>query len=453
MGKFTTAGNPVERMRWEFAIYRRESHEDERGRKMNQTKWQKSFKCTMPLLAGALLMCLAAAPVRAQDVVLFFPAADLEETSDEFGNIYSTSPASAVIPLPESFGGDPEVTGLLVDPAYLYETFTDDEGNSYTTAAADASLGAAEAYTDTDNRHDNLWRLRGSAWPDWGVLEAWTTEDDGNPPEDCPALKTTVTMARGGTYNVFLLYGDVGAANEEDDATNPTPIQAALQGNELKTYFQADGNLITGAYGWNILEVKLGSVSVGDNGTIEAIIDDVVEGGQRCAYIGLRITTGGPVAQSSYDFNQDNLWLMYEIYGTGRKLLLSNAPPDGGEDSPELTTSITVAHAGTYEVIFHFNDSDALAEEGIIMVALNDDELMEMTGVREGAIRATGGTSPPYPWIDNTTQGAMFWYTYPLAEALELQAGDTIRVRVDDMQDWTNIEYMACSYEGRLRCE
>ncbi|MGI6458158.1 MAG: hypothetical protein ACOX5R_21425 [bacterium] len=379
--------------------------------------------------------------VQAQDLTMFFPASQLEETQDDYGNTYFTGPADAVIPLPEHFSQteQPELTGVFIDPAAIFSMETDAEGNSYITTALDDSLTPEMVYTSANSNSDNLWRLRSDGIPDMMVLEAYGP----NGTEDAPTLKTTVTMAKGGTYEVFLLFGDIGSIGT-DDEVDVTPIQAGFEGENLQTYTQADGHLIAD-YAFNILEVSLGNVTLEDNSSFSVIVDDVVGGGRRTAYSGLRITQDGPILPPdppTYDFHQDNLWSIYPV--TGRTILISYGP-GSQEDSPPLTTRITLAHAGTYEVIFNFLDSDDNPDEGIIEASLNDGETLEYGAAI--ATRASGGTSPGYPWIDNTYVSGMFWYSAVMGQ-VTVEAGETIEIHVDDAQDWSGLEYITSSYEG-----
>src|SRR5690606_13661397 len=149
---------------------------------------------------------------------------------------------------------------------------TDAEGNSYITTALDDSLTPEMVYTSANSNSDNLWRLRSDGIPDMMVLEAYGP----NGTEDAPTLKTTVTMAKGGTYEVFLLFGDIGSIGT-DDEVDVTPIQAGFEGENLQTYTQADGHLIAD-YAFNILEVSLGNVPLEDNSSFSVIVDDVVGG-------------------------------------------------------------------------------------------------------------------------------------------------------------------------------
>lgn len=401
------------------------------------------FAC-MALCFGLSWMCMSSA--YSQDLRLFFPSSQLESTEDEYGNVYSTGPADGVIPFPENFGETPELTieGLLVDPAYLYEEFTDEAGNSYTTTAVDESLSPEEVFTEENIVDDNLWILRGGAMPDMGVLASRAPAET----EDAPQLRTSVTMAQGGEYNVYLWYGDINTTTEEDDAANPTPIVAHIEGNDSQTFFQADGTLVTDEYGWNILEASLGTVTVEDGGSFSVLIDDHFGLGARSAYLGLRISEGGPTApaeQPLLDFNTDDKWMTYSVAGQ-RTLVLSNGP-GSSEDAPMLTTEITLAHAGTYEVIFQFMDSEQFPDEGWIEASLNDGDFEEYGAYHVDAVRATGGTSPPYPWIDHSYQGNMFWYTAVMGE-VTVEGGDTITIRVDDVQDTSQQDYIASVFEG-----
>ncbi|MBD3266322.1 hypothetical protein GF373_06595 [bacterium] len=402
-------------------------------------------------LLKALCTCLALVfgfgmLAQAQDVTMFFPSTELEPTVDEHGNEYVTTPADAVIPFPENFGETPEpvIEGLVVDPAYIYESFTDDQGNTYTTVAADDSLAAEDVFTEENLVDDNLWVLRGAAMPDMGVLASRAPAET----EDAPQLKTTVTMAEAGTYNVFLWYGDIGAANPDDDANNPTPIDAGLEGEDMQTFFQADGVLVTDEYGWNVLEAQVGTVTVDANGSFSVLIDDHVGEGARTAYLGLRISEGelyDPPEPITYDFHDDNKWMIYPV--AGRELLISHGPGLSGEDAPQLTTEITLAHAGTYEVIFHFMDSNDFPDEGWIAGQLNDGPVENYGAGHPDAVRASGGTAPGYPWIDNNYHSSMFWYTASMGE-VTVEAGESITIKADDFQFTSGAEYMASVFEG-----
>jgi hypothetical protein len=163
--------------------------------------------------------------------------------------------------------------------------------------------------------------------------------------------------------------------------------------------------------------------------------------------LGLRISEGGPTvppAPPQYDFNVDNKWMVYPV--AGRDLIMSNGP-GSNEDAPTLTTEITVAHAGKYEVIFHFMDSVDNPDEGWIYAKLNDQEAEEYGAMHWASVRATGGTTPPYPWIDGSTVSGMFWYTAVMGE-VDLAAGESITITVDDVQGSSFSEFMASVFEG-----
>lgn len=125
-------------------------------------------------------------------------------------------------------------------------------------------------------------------------------------------------------------------------------------------------------------------------------------------------------------FDDDDKWLKYQE--AGNVLLVSHAP-GFGEDAPELTMEITVALGGKYEVILRFLDSNDAPDTGPIQAALGDEELKLYSA--SNSIRATGGTTPGYPVVGGSTSGGMFWYSASLGE-VEVEAGGTIRVRVDD---------------------
>ena len=130
-------------------------------------------------------------------------------------------------------------------------------------------------------------------------------------------------------------------------------------------------------------------------------------------------------------FEEDNLWSVCAYIGVD--FLVSNAP-GWGEDAPELTVEITMAHAGKYEVILHFLESSSARGasdlgDGPIQAALGDGDLVLYSA--HNSVEASGGTGPSYPVGGGGAGSGMWWYTGVLGE-VEVAAGEKIVVRVDD---------------------
>jgi hypothetical protein len=139
---------------------------------------------------------------------------------------------------------------------------------------------------------------------------------------------------------------------------------------------------------------------------------------------------------------EDNKWLIYPVFGN--LMLVSNGPA-GLEDSPELTMDITVAVGGKFEVILNFLDERNNPGAGPILAAVGDGELKGFS--EENSEPATGGTSPGYPGIDATTQGAMWWQTTSLGE-VEIVAGESLKVRVDDTTSDFAEDFVTTTFQG-----
>ena len=140
-------------------------------------------------------------------------------------------------------------------------------------------------------------------------------------------------------------------------------------------------------------------------------------------------------------FDEDNLWLIY--VHEGNTFLVSHAPGDF-EDSPEVYMDITVAIGGTYEVILDHLDNRSEPGSGPIQAALGDNDLVEYSELN--STPATGGTAPGYPSIGNVTSGNMWWQTVSLGE-VEVEAGEVIRVRVDDVAGFAE-DFVTSTWNG-----
>ena len=190
--------------------------------------------------------------------------------------------------------GGPPIAEIRASTEFRYAWGEDKQGNRYNTEAVDDTLTVDDVFTTTRSTSDNLWELR---TPNMGPYGYIYTGYKPAGTEDCPALKTMIDVAKGGTYDVYMYMGDVAQVGT-DDLTSPCPIQAGFDVNKLKTYFQADGKYI-GLYGFNILEVYLGQATVADKGRITVYIDDAdqVDGNDRRSnYGGLRLTLSAPAS-------------------------------------------------------------------------------------------------------------------------------------------------------------
>ncbi len=126
-------------------------------------------------------------------------------------------------------------------------------------------------------------------------------------------------------------------------------------------------------------------------------------------------------------FEEDGKWLVYPVEGD--MLLLSHAP-GFWEDAPEVTMEMTLAYGGKYQVTFNYLESNSTPLTGPIFAALGDGD-MELYNA-DNTERRSGGTDPPVPFSDGSTGAGMFWYSVVLGE-VEVQDGETITVRVDDV--------------------
>jgi hypothetical protein len=140
-------------------------------------------------------------------------------------------------------------------------------------------------------------------------------------------------------------------------------------------------------------------------------------------------------------FDEDKLWLIY--VHEGNTFLVSHAPGDF-EDSPEIYMDITLAIGGKYEVILNHLDNRGDPGSGPIQAALGDGALVEYSELN--STPATGGTAPGYPTLGNLTSGNMWWQTVSLGE-VEVEAGEVIRVRVDDVPGFAD-DFVTSTWNG-----
>lgn len=126
-------------------------------------------------------------------------------------------------------------------------------------------------------------------------------------------------------------------------------------------------------------------------------------------------------------FEEDKKWLVHRVEGN---LFLVSHAPGLWEDAPEVKMEITVGSGGKYQVTLNFLDSNTALGTGPIQAALGSGDLVIYSA--DNSVRASGGTTPAYPFSDGTTSGAMFWYSVVLGE-VEVKDGETITIRIDDV--------------------
>ncbi len=173
-----------------------------------------------------------------------------------------------------------------VSPGVFDESSTDLFGNSFRTWPVDeAAFPTQDDWLTITTREDgsNKWNIREGLGPYGPILESFP--NSGN---DAPTLQTSVTFAQGGTYNVILNVGDIGAADPQENSDNPTPLNFAFEGEDLTRWHANDGTF-AGTPGYNDYEMDVGQVTVEAGETLNFIIDDVQDGtALRSVYLGMR---------------------------------------------------------------------------------------------------------------------------------------------------------------------
>jgi hypothetical protein len=183
-----------------------------------------------------------------------------------------------------------QVSEFPVSPGVTDKNFKDLFGNSYRTWPQDEAAyplvtdwltNAANGDARSDS--DNKWHTRGGLGPYGPILESFPNSGD-----DCPPLRTSVTFASGGTYNVILNVGDTAAADTQQNINDPIPLNFAFEGETLVRIHPNDGTF-AGTPGYNNYEVAVGQVTVSAGETRNFIIDDVQDGtASRSVYLGMR---------------------------------------------------------------------------------------------------------------------------------------------------------------------
>ena len=131
---------------------------------------------------------------------------------------------------------------------------------------------------------DDLWNIRQGLGSYGPILESFP-----NGGEDAPPLTTSIIFAQGGTYNVFFSLGDTGAVDPDENLINETPLNFAVEGDELKRWHANDGEF-KGTPGYNDYEMSVGQIAVAAGERVNFIIDDVQDGtASRSVYLGMRL--------------------------------------------------------------------------------------------------------------------------------------------------------------------
>lgn len=168
----------------------------------------------------------------------------------------------------------------------VFEATTDLFGNTVVTGPQDAETYPAQEDWITINANsssDNLWNIREGLGSYGPIIESFPTSG-----EDAPTLQTSVTFGTAGTYEVYFSLGDVGAVDEEENLTTPTPLNFAFEGEEFTRWHANDGIFI-GTPGYNDYEMSVGQITVAKGETRNFLIDDVQDGtATRSVYLGMR---------------------------------------------------------------------------------------------------------------------------------------------------------------------
>ncbi len=184
-----------------------------------------------------------------------------------------------------------------VSPGVI-EMYTDIGGNQYRTWPVDeAAYPTQEDWLTITSREDgsNKWNIREGLGPYGPILESFP------PVNDAPSLRTAVTFARGGAYEVYLSLGDIAASEFDENAANPTPLKFGIEGQEMKNWHANDGTF-NGTPGYNDYEMSIGTISVSGGETVGFIIDDSTdyEGALRSVYLGMRFVVAEPTTVDSW---------------------------------------------------------------------------------------------------------------------------------------------------------
>jgi hypothetical protein len=380
----------------------------------------------------------------------------IDDVTGLFSDFWVTATFQGVTLRVIELGG--AISEIQVSPG-AFDLVTDLSGNKFKTGPADSSLTQAEWLTvNANSGTDNFWNIRqrlGSYGP---ILESFPASG-----EDAPPLQTSVTFAKGGTYDVFFSLGDTGAANPEENLATQTPLNFAIEGTPYTRWHANDGEF-KGTPGYNDYEMSVGQITVKDGETKNFLIDDVQDGtAARSVYLGMRLvlrpqvvisefpvspgvfepTTDlfgntyhtWPVDRATYptladwitigaNSGSDSLWNIRQ--GLGPYGPIVESFPNGGDDAPTLQTSVTFAAAGTYDVFLNLGDTGAVDPE---------ENLATPTPLNFGF---EGATLTRWHANDGTFEGTPGYNNYEMAVGqVTVAAGETKNFIIDDVQDGT----------------
>ena len=361
-----------------------------------------------------------------QNLSMFFPAVDVQESVDTFGNLYSTGPMAEIVEYPED------------NPIAIQE--------------------------------DNKWFIYPGDLFNSRGFDGVVSNGPGAG-EDAPVIETKITMAYAGTYEVKFHFMDSTSYPGE------AKIKAALGDGPFETYTSENANALAGGSAIIIpnefgepeegdslffYDIVLGEVTVAAGETITVLVDDTQEGTAPIwmvsMYQGLTVTAidGGPdvitvnpipyLEQTDKNGNifntvaqddnlapdtvfalesgtTDNIWRLRDIgiFGNSLESRAPRAFDTGTEDCPTMLTSITVTNGGAYEVFLMHGSLGTWGQDDRpcpIYAAIEGNELV-MFGRRDGNFLGKFG----YNIIESSLG------TVTVAD------GETINIIVDDLVD------------------
>jgi hypothetical protein len=309
--------------------------------------------------------------------------------------------------------------------------------------------------------------------------------------EDCPPVATTVTFAETGTYTVHLRYGTGrGSADERYDIQYSRDGQnykiILLNYDEATEGDALDGSTYITLAGFEIWERNIGTFTVEAGGSITIYVDDIVQdgpGNDRSVYAGLRITGGNlggeakkdtvgfevvPLA-SSTSFLRDGgdgkgtTWRTFAAadefeepvnaddpydflwYGQGdtieagplginTRLSVLWLIESGGllrEDCSAVTSEITLAEAGLYDVYLRFGNALDPTNRYDIQYRLNGGNWAVLRlEYEEGQTKAVDGSFHQHYY--GATRKYEIWEKR--IGTVEVAAGGTITIDIDDVE-------------------
>ncbi|MDG1891725.1 MAG: hypothetical protein P8L18_10475 [Verrucomicrobiota bacterium] len=381
---------------------------------------------------------------------------NVDDTEDGFADDWVTSTWQGITLKVIELGG--AISEIQVSPG-AFEWVSDISGNQFKTGPVDESLTQEDWLTvNANSASDGLWNIREGLGSYGPILESFPQSG-----EDAPALQTSVKFAQGGTYDVYLSLGDIGAVDPAENDQNATPLNAALPGETLTRWHANDGEF-KGTPGYNDYEMSIGQIKVTDGQQVDFMIDDVQDGTAiRSVYLGMRLVLQPELAISEFNVSpgvfeatsdlfgntfrtwpqdqasypaledwltvnansaSDGLWNIREGLGSYGPILESF--PQSGEDAPTLQTSVTFAKSGTYDVYV------SLGDVGAVDATENEQNATPLN------IGLPGEDLMRWHANDGTFQGTPGYNDYEMAVGqLAVTSGQTLDFLIDDVQDGT----------------